>query len=133
MLQTASEDGASGGRDIERMFKHQNEILKEWKVEDRDVPPDFTAAEHIHGAWKETLQKEKGYDKPQAEPSAGNEAMYPDPRDAQGLAEAVGDDDAQWYGEEDGDMDFDRCFTCGAVMPAFAMAAHERYHALGGN
>jgi DNA polymerase iota len=132
MLETASEDGAGGGRDIGRMFKHQNEVLKEWKFEDKDVPPDITATEHIRGAEKEAVQLEEPSDKHQAEPSAGNEATYPDSTDAHGLAEAVVDDDAQWYGDEDGDVGFDRCFTCGAVMPAFAMAAHERYHDLGG-
>ena len=43
MVETANEDGTGGGRDIGRMFKRQEEVLKEWKVEDKDVPPDAIA------------------------------------------------------------------------------------------
>ncbi len=40
MVEAASEDGKGKGRDIGKMFKRQEDVLKEWKVEDRDIPPD---------------------------------------------------------------------------------------------
>ncbi|QSZ33355.1 hypothetical protein DSL72_002943 [Monilinia vaccinii-corymbosi] len=55
MIEAASEDGSGGGgRNIRLMFKRQEASLKEWKVEDRDVPPDLVInrkskipAEHV--------------------------------------------------------------------------------------
>jgi len=41
MAEAASDSKTASGRDIGSMFKHQEENLREWKVEDRDVPPDI--------------------------------------------------------------------------------------------
>jgi DNA polymerase iota len=108
------------------MFKHQDTVLKDWKVVDRDVPPD-----EIDEVQDTALSKDTYYDGRvvSAEPSAGDEAT-----DAQGFEIAMPstqnsiDDDGQWNEDETEDESFDRCSNCGAVMPAFAMAAHEQYH-----
>ena len=41
MATTASDSRGKGGsgRDISRMFRRQDEVLREWRVEDRDVAP----------------------------------------------------------------------------------------------
>lgn len=40
MVETAGDSKSASGRDIESMFKNQEDVLREWKVEDRDVPPE---------------------------------------------------------------------------------------------
>jgi DNA polymerase iota len=121
MIETASEDGKGGGRDIGRMFKRQEEVLKEWKVEDRDVPPEPISKAAIESR-----------DIISTDPSAGNEVsdsimtgsedMVPTQNSTNGSAE--------WDDEEDEDDSRNICHACGATMPAFAMAAHERFHSL---
>ena len=127
MVETASDDGKSGGRDIGRMFKRQEDTLKEWRVEDRDVPPDPVPEETRAEAPQQP-------ELDQAEPSAGSEAsdqimvgsedaMYP-------TQNTVEEQQAQWEDGEDEEDGPEKCAECGAVMPSFAMAAHERFHSL---
>jgi DNA polymerase iota len=37
---------------------------------------------------------------------------------------------AEWDVEDDEDESREICYECGATMPPFAMAAHERFHRL---
>ncbi|KAL3427175.1 DNA polymerase [Phlyctema vagabunda] len=125
MVEAASDDSTGKGRDISKMFKRQEDVLKEWKVEDRDVPPD-----HV-GTTGKTGQVDR------AEPSAGCEAT--------GLVLAGSEDDVlpctqntvdeveagAWESDDDDGHGTVRCIECGAVMPPFAMSAHERFHSLG--
>lgn len=39
MVDCAGETQGSAGRDISKMFRSQERVLREWRVEDRDVPP----------------------------------------------------------------------------------------------
>lgn len=114
LVEAASEDSGGSGRDISKMFKRQETFLKEWKVEDRDIPPDLVLEESPSD---------------QAEPSAGDDAakivegsedmLYPTQNTI---------DDAQWEDDdEEGDY-LERCGQCGASLPGFAMPAHERFH-----
>jgi DNA polymerase iota len=124
MASAASNDGSGGGRDIGRMFKQQEEVLKEWKIEDRDVSPDPVG----DGSAQETS------DGNIAEPSAGNDATGIFQRGSEhviDLTQNSVDDQVQWYDDEDQEAIADRCGICGAVMPAFAMTAHEIFHSLG--
>ena len=57
----------------------------------------------------------------QAEPSAGNDSLY--------FAQNTMDKDVEWEDEESEGSN--RCHTCGAGIPVFAMAAHQLYHTLG--
>jgi DNA polymerase iota len=118
MVETASEDGSGGGRDIGRMFKRQEEVLKEWKIEDKDVPPD-------------PIPECETCDAEQTDPTkeisdsimAGSEdVIYP--------TQIEVDENEMWEENEDEDESREKCSECGAVMPAFAMAAHERFHTL---
>ena len=113
------------GRDIEKMFRRQENTLKEWKAEDMDIAP-----------------------------SVGGTIVRQTDRQTHNLAEhdtitAIIPDD-QYYGSEDvristqeshdgdsvrnsedGALDVgDPCRICGAVMPPFALIAHERFHAM---
>lgn len=137
MVETASEDGKhGGGRDIGRMFKRQEEVLKEWRVEDKDVPPDAV----VSGAdiSSKTSAFQNGDSEPsggenQAEPSAGNEALDSTMFGSEDMmipTQNSVDENGTWEEDEFDEEHRQTCPECGAVMPAFAMAAHERYHSL---
>lgn len=127
LVETASEDGKGGGRDIGKMFKRQESVLKEWKVEDRDVPPDPMVEPDVDTGYAndedvpmmvvdEVLVVENG--------NTGSEDMLPQTQNT--VSSDVWDDD------DDEDENREMCGICKAVMPAFAMAAHQRYHDLEG-
>ncbi|KAB8288212.1 hypothetical protein EYC80_010215 [Monilinia laxa] len=117
MVEAASEDGSGGGRNISLMFKRQEATLKEWKVEDRDVPPDFARNRSKIPA-SEIIQAEHIF-----EPILGSEDVVyisQDTADEQDLSD-----------EDEFELDSRGiCHVCGAIMPAFAMPAHERFHTL---
>ena len=48
MVETAGDSKSASGRDIGSMFKNQEDVLREWKVEDRDVPPQHSQSESNH-------------------------------------------------------------------------------------
>ncbi|KFY34072.1 hypothetical protein V494_07078 [Pseudogymnoascus sp. VKM F-4513 (FW-928)] len=122
MVETASETVKGRGRDISRMFKHQEEVLKEWKVEDKDVPPDWVVEQHgANGVGRSHAPI-------RAEPSAGNDAIMKGAtgsEDVIPMTQDAVDDESLYFDEE---SDSGKCAVCNAIMPAFAMAAHERYH-----
>jgi DNA polymerase iota len=114
MVEAASDDASTGGRDIGKMFKRQEEVLREWRIEDEPTP-------------EEDKFKSPSGDLA-AEPSAGSDAaasLMAGSEDAICLTqdEAQGWDDGQAVGERR-----ETCRRCGATMPTFAMNAHERFH-----
>jgi DNA polymerase iota len=124
MIETASEDGKGTGRDIGRMFQRQEDVLKEWKVEDRDVPPEPIPEVKIQDEIEPVGLH-------QAEPSAGSEAIgqiMAGSEDTIYPTQNTIDEHGQWEEGDDDEDGQERCHECGAVMPAFAMAAHQRFH-----
>lgn len=122
MVESATEDGKGSGRDIGRMFKKQEDVLKEWKVEDKDVPPDPA---------ERNLAAVDFCDKNTQTPSAGFEDLdvtMTGSEDVITLTQTSVGEVGEWEEEEDEEESRERCYECGAVMPAFAMAAHERFH-----
>jgi len=121
MVETASEDGKGGGRDIGRMFKKQEETLKEWNIPDRDMPPDPIpeVTTKSHGALL-------------TDPSAGNDVSDSIMTGSEDIipTQTSTEEPAEWDEDEDEDENRGMCYECGATMPAFAMAAHERFHSL---
>lgn len=113
---TDSKDGA--GRDIGRMFRRQTDVLKEWKIEDRDVAPSEDEDEYRNGANLSTVKMEE-----QGGHHRGSEAALASTQDG-----SV-DDDA-WESGDDASSFGDACSICRAVIPPFAMLAHERFHAM---
>lgn len=102
MVDAASETGGTG-RDIGKMFKRQDAVLKQWRVE---VPATTEA--------------------PQEVPERVGSEDVPTPSQ-QGESSIV----SVWESEDEDMIDGDtfRCDECGALMPAFAMGAHYRWHA----
>lgn len=162
MVEAAREEGGKGGgtgsgRDIGRMFRRQESVLREWRMEDRDVPPDSVTNDDIDlrrdGVGTVNLGMSMGRGGTgtagdRAEPSAGYDASYALETELVDLEEKAGE--AMWEGHaenyakhDDDDSEEEEvepdarsgnsqlCGSCGAIMPSFAMAAHERYHVLG--
>ena len=118
MVDAASDKGGAG-RDISKMFKRQDDILKQWRVEDED---------HAHGMGTDVVNEHRPDDTVDRDVTklendrVGSEDF---PTTSQ---QSTGDGGA-WESEDEDMLDDDmfRC-ECGAVMPVFAMAAHGRWH-----
>lgn len=103
MVLTGSEDGMGGGRDISFMFKTQDARFKEFTV--YDTAPAINP------------------------PGVDDDAINPDVEHTSAPPDDL-EDVAEW--EEDDDEDAERCPECGYAVPLFALAAHQRFHAIEG-
>lgn len=105
MVPAGSESGPGVGRDISAMFKKQDEVLRQWKM-DTTLVDEMENEVDVSGEPLQTLRSDE-------------------------LVEDVEDDgidmELSW---EKGD-DSTRCRQCGHAIPSFAAAAHARYHELG--
>jgi len=126
MVEAAGEGRAASGRDIGRMFRRQEDVLRDFRVIEEDevravgAPPVDEAAPDRDmeslAAGKETDE----FDELTAWVPDGN-------RDRD-----VEDDFQQDEGSPEEEVqDAVACSTCGLLLPAFALVAHERYHELG--
>ncbi|KAH6619024.1 hypothetical protein C7974DRAFT_416350 [Boeremia exigua] len=129
IVEGASEKGGAG-RDIGKMFKRQNSTLSPFRV--RDEPTDESASSIFEYESMATEQVQEPAPKEELrpyEPKLLLERMgsedFPTPSQEQ-------DNNVDDVGEEDDDMpdaDAYQCDVCSAIMPLFAMGAHERWHA----
>jgi DNA polymerase iota len=131
MVESATEDPGGKGRDIARMFGRQEEVLKEWRVEDRDVPPDIIDSPTVHeveniGAHQGTTTNSGELQSREIDesPPEGSEDML-NPTQNTIVSQDIWDDE-----DEETHQGNEVCGICGAMMPPFALAAHERFHAL---
>ncbi|TGJ87116.1 hypothetical protein E0Z10_g1688 [Xylaria hypoxylon] len=99
---TGSGTGMVPGRNIGRMFRMQEDKLREWTVYDTSPLP----ASPLRTADVE------------ADAMSSNSSLPAD----------EGDDDDAWEDQEESGSH--RCQICGHVIPAFAILAHERFHAM---
>ncbi|POS77696.1 impB/mucB/samB family protein [Diaporthe helianthi] len=112
MSLAATDDAYGSGRDISRMFKRQDEALREFKVYDdgSELPPKVTQIIKTGG---------------------DSDRACPDPVVAGGDDVDFGDDYASESEPEAwGDQDGSQCPRCGHYLPEFALSAHLRYHVL---
>jgi DNA polymerase iota len=115
MTETAGNSKVATGRDISKMFKNQDNHLREWKVEDIDVPPDQNVEDSLG---------EESLNQPSAE-YHGSEDQIPLSQASQGSYFQGGWDDENEHVSETFDS---ACPFCEARMPSFAMPAHLRFH-----
>lgn len=126
LVTTGDKDG--DGRDISKMFERQEDVLEGWKIEDVDVAPDP----------KMELPKIEKMAHAVQEPNAAtnkSQNAHPDGSEDNHMAmeESVFEDEHEadvWDTEVDASGHGEACRICGAFMPDFAMAAHDRFHAL---
>ncbi|EXJ95406.1 DNA polymerase iota subunit [Capronia coronata CBS 617.96] len=109
MAETAAESKDSQGRDIGRMFRRQDEVLKDFRVTVDSEGDDGTGSLSPRG---EHLDPE-----------------IPDSIRNAPKADCLATDD--WDFEGDDGQQADRCEYCHYEVPSFALAAHRRYHELG--
>lgn len=123
MADAASEKGGVG-RDIAKMFRRQDDVLKQWKVEEKEetVEDQHAVEENQEASNADGHEHEKW-----PVPSLGRTGSEDAPTSSQAEDTAVVD---RWESEDEDMIEADtyQCNTCGALMPLFAMGAHERWH-----
>ena len=118
-LSLIADDGKSGiGRNIGRMFNRQEEVLREWKIADVDVAPS-----------NDRLLSEECLDH-----QGSDTVKAPIPSHATPTPEILtekGTINSYLLDSEDNMQCVEGlCKVCGAIVPPFAVIAHERFHAL---
>lgn len=125
MSLTAGDGKDGAGRDIGRMFRRQQDVLKDWKVDDVDVAPSEKEAEE-HPLREDKLDRGE-------QQNVKNQTQEPSPlgsEDMRSLTQESCSEDDVWDSEDGMRNLDDSCNVCGALMPPFAMAAHERFHTI---
>lgn len=126
LVATDHKDGP--GRDIGRMFKTQESRLKEWQVEDVDIAPSDSDSElgGILESGNNNTMKEgpkESIEGPQADTCVNGWLDR--------TTHEKGDCLDDWWDSDENESEMGEiCRDCGALMPAFAMKAHERFHNL---
>jgi DNA polymerase iota len=116
MADAANDSKGGAGRDISKMFKRQDTMRKEWSFEDEVAPATDMRENRISDDGNETWQ-------PSDRRHRGSEDI-PSISQEHGFEET-----AEWEeDEEDAADDIFECERCGAIMPVFASAAHDRWH-----
>ncbi|KIW35659.1 uncharacterized protein PV07_02344 [Cladophialophora immunda] len=106
MAETAAETKDSQGRDIGRMFRRQDEVLKDFRV---------------------TVHPEEAEQTGSAIPNSPA-AQSPDAMMTESDIDVSVEDD--WDSEDGESQPLEQCEICENAIPAFALAAHRRYHEL---
>lgn len=115
MVLTAAETKDGAGRDIGRMFRRQNDVLKDWKLKDLDAPLQTSSNLGIQESSETPALNKQAVDA-----RSGSEDMHVATQDS-----FIPEDG--WNDEEDDAVHGDSCPVCGATMPSFAIVAHHRF------
>jgi hypothetical protein len=113
----SARDKGGVGRDIAKMFRQQDDVLKQWRVEETGEGMVGIDEELHHVQPQRVLQT--------SDSRSGSEDIFTSSQQADASADYACDS----VDEELDDADFYKCEYCGAMMPWFAMGAHERFHA----
>ncbi|KAI0900454.1 DNA/RNA polymerase [Annulohypoxylon nitens] len=118
-----SGNGPGGGRNIARMFRTQEDKLREWTVYDTTPVPHSAISPSTFAH-----ETEDSADKEEEGDEVLDSAPMEDVEDTVELAAVSLDPDEDAWEEED---ESHRCELCGHAIPIFAMLAHERFHSIG--
>ena len=128
MVESAADDKFGSGRDIGKMFRRQEDVLKLWKIEDRDIAPSDDDNDERNISTDTALPDQAKAASMQVE-VAHDATVVPMPLGPQPKIEAVSSPaDGSWESDDEYAEVGEACAACGATMPAFAMAAHQRFH-----
>lgn len=117
---TDSKDG--DGRDIGRMFRRQDEVLKDWKFDDVNVATTHSPEGQVKGA-SEVSEAEQQHNEDNGNHQHESEDISRSTQDSR-----IADD--EWDSEAERIHLSEACTVCGVIMPSFAMTAHQRFHSL---
>ncbi|KAI9839589.1 MAG: hypothetical protein M1819_002215 [Sarea resinae] len=122
----AANDPDALGRNIANMLKQQEETLKDWRVADITELPSGTTND-----WKTAKKESIAGSRETSHPidEEGAQKAYDEPIELPTESQADGGD---WQIDEDSGSLTANCNLCGASMPYFAIAAHERFHTIEG-
>lgn len=121
MVMTASNSKNATGRDISKMFRRQEGMLREWQVEDADVPPEDQVSKSMDPTQIDSPPL-SSVGKPPYDAAGGSEDYMSSTQESRVIGDA-------WDGTEDEEEGKGKtCGVCNALMPAFAMVAHLRFH-----
>ncbi|KAL8642976.1 MAG: hypothetical protein Q9228_000375 [Teloschistes exilis] len=117
MVLTAASTKGSAGRDISKMFKTQDQVLKDWKVkDDLLVTPAEPGPRSTDGPVHKVVDTQLH--------------CIESPSSSQGRERDSQEGEDVWQSDDE-DLTFEYgCTTCGLSVPYFAIAAHERFHDL---
>ncbi|KAK6955338.1 hypothetical protein Daesc_002971 [Daldinia eschscholtzii] len=127
--ETGNGGGAGGARDIGRMFRTQEDKLREWTV--YDPTPIAPVLDSTSSSACVTDTNDDVMDIEEVNKEKGVEAVEV----VEELIETSDpvaislDSDADAWEEEDED-ESQRCHLCGHIIPIFAILAHERFHSV---
>ncbi|KAF2762375.1 DNA/RNA polymerase [Pseudovirgaria hyperparasitica] len=157
IVEAAGNTKDAAGRDISKMFKQQDTVLRQWRLKDTDGPGDnrdspqpspgnysmrhpteVGASPGSHGSLTINVTS------PQRKMSTATTDQQSGLRGSEDCIllssqSTIHDsntdmrksiEDTGWVSDEDTISSL-ACPICGAMMPAFAMQAHERYHDMG--
>lgn len=124
-MSLSASDGKDGaGRDIGRMFKRQIDVLKDWKVDDVDTTSLDEEADEA------SLREDSLYYNEHRDNVHVNVENAPlDSESTARLDRENSEDNGAWDSEDMQDVGVS-CTICGAIMPPWAMEAHERFHTM---
>ncbi|KAI1479459.1 DNA/RNA polymerase [Daldinia eschscholtzii] len=133
MVARPSEAGNGGGtrgvRDIGRMFRTQEDKLREWTVYDpTPIAPIFdstSSSAYVADPNDDVMEIEGVNKEKEVETIEVVEELI---ETSDPVAIPI-DSDADAWEEEDED-ESQRCHLCGHIIPIFAILAHERYHSI---
>ncbi|KAL8710325.1 MAG: hypothetical protein Q9220_005095 [cf. Caloplaca sp. 1 TL-2023] len=125
MVPTAASARDGAGREISEMFRRQEDVLKDWKVEDEDnIAPKVST---MVASPVSSDVYEQGTRPPKQRTSVDDWDRKDQDQELENTFEKSEGEDT-W--QSDDEMpEFDHvCATCGLSIPLFAVAAHQRFH-----
>ena len=121
MVMTASSGKNATGRDIGKMLRRQEGMLREWQIADADVPPEDQVPASTDPSQIDSPPL-SSICKPTYGAAGGSEDYMSSTQESGVTGDA-------WDSTEDDEEGRGKtCDVCNAVMPAFAMVAHLRFH-----
>ena len=124
MILVASDSSHGAGRDIGRMFRKQEDVLRKWKIDDIDTTLPNSGPRSLHDGM-ESRHDQKSNDSHKMDLDDTLPA-----KDCPVLAETSANSDDGWDSTDVMQSPGESCKVCGVAMPPFAMLAHERFHTL---
>lgn len=139
MVEGASERGGAG-RDIGKMFMRQDDVLAPFRV--REDPVEEAIEQLLEQRTASRELTERLTDEAREEPPTRAEPQPYQPKfvmsrfgseDTPTPSQEINSDIGDTWEKDDDMLDADtyRCDDCDAIMPLFAMGAHDRWHAQG--